>query len=460
MDLSLSAEGGVPLYRQLEAWFRSAIGSGALAPGTRLPSSRGLASDLGVSRTTVDAAYAELLADGLVETRGSGGTVVGGSPAALPGISAISAADRGRSRASNAIDLSAGEGDDSLFPVAALLRNLRASREGEGLLAPSEPAGEPGLRSAIARIAASRGLLLDPSGILVTGGAQQAIALAALALARSGDAVLVEDPGYASATELFRAMGLRVEGLPCDRKGPLPDAFAEAAPGARFAYLMPSFRNPTGGSMDSRRRREVVDAAARSGLVIVEDDYAGGLRYEGRALPPLKALTAPGAVVYTGTFSKLLAPGLGVGFAATEGTTLSTMLAMKRLAGLSVSRLLQRGLERSLGVGAYRSHARKACRLYRERRDALCEAIARRLPGASFERPSGGLFLWVRLPDGTDAEGLPGRCAASGVLVAPGAPCFARPGPEAGLYVRLNFARLPAGLADEAAARLGAALSR
>ena len=458
MAIPLRRSPGHPLYLQLEAWLREALASGLLAAGTRLPATRALAGDLGVSRTTVEAAFAPLLAEGLLEARGAAGTRVaprppwiGPRPGRLPEPSGLGAG----------VDLSGGGGDDRLFPLAGFLRMLRTRLQADppGFLGLPEPAGEPLLREAIARVCASQGLLLAPGHILVTGGSQQVLALAALALGRPGQAVLVEVPTYPKAMALFRSLGLVVRGLPCDRQGPLPEALAEQGRDAVFAYLVPTFRNPTGAVMGAERRRRLVAEAARLGLPILEDDYVGGLRYEGRPLPTLKALAGPGSVLYTGTFSKLLAPGLGVGFAAAEGPLLERLLALKGLAGLSASRLFQRGLAEFIGVGSYRNHLRRALARYRQRRDRLAEALARYLPEVRVQRPAGGLFLWLELPCPVDPAHLGAACDREGVRVALGRDFFPEPWPEADRFLRLNFAQADPEDLEAGAQRLARAVA-
>jgi GntR family transcriptional regulator/MocR family aminotransferase len=458
MAIPLDRSASRPLYLQMEAWLRDALASGLLAPGTRLPAARALAGDLAVSRTTVEAAFAPLLAEGLLEARGAAGTRVAARPVrdALPPRSA----DPQPPGPEGGVDLSGGGGDDRLFPFAGFLRSLRTRllADPPGFLGLPDPAGEPRLREAIARVCASQGLLLPPGHILVTGGSQQILALAALALGRPGAPVLVETPTYPKAMLLFRSLGLEVRGLPCDRQGPLPGALAEQGRGAAFAYLMPTFRNPTGTVMGAERRRRLVAEAAALGLPILEDDYVGGLRYEGRPLPTLKALSGPGAVLYTGTFSKLLAPGLGVGFAAAEGPLLERLLALKGVAGLSASRPFQRGLAEFIGVGSYRNHLRRALAGYRRRRDRLAEALARHLPQVRFQRPAGGLFLWVEFPAAVDCGRFGAACAREGVRVAWGRGFFADPGVEADRFLRLNFAQGDPEELEAGVERLGRAL--
>ena len=459
--IPLDREADTPLYRQIETWLRKAIDADLLAPGTRLPATRALAANLGLSRTTVDAAYAELISEGLLETRGSGGTLVAleGGRRRGTGIPADpSWHPQGPNSAETPpslhpeeqpgiIDFSGGGGDDSLFPFPAFLRGLKTRhREApSGLLGFPDPAGEWSLRTSIAHICASQGLLLPPEEILITGGSQQVLTLAANALASGGDTVLVEEPTYAKAITLFRALGLRVVGLPCDAQGPVLEHFQGLveAHHPKFAYLIPNFRNPTGSCMGASRRRRLVALAEGLDLPILEDDYVGGLRYDGQSLPTLKTLARPGQVIYTGTFSKMLAPGLCIGFLGAEGPLLERLRTMKNLTGLSSSRLFQCGLADFVGVGSYRNHIRRSARLFQQRRDLMCAALAQHLPTARFTRPAGGLFLWVELPNPYDGTTAAAACAREGVRVAFGEDFFVDPLPAARQFMRLNFAMSP-----------------
>lgn len=476
MLIPLDRNADTPLYRQIETWLRKAIDADLLAPGARLPAARVLARDLGLSRITVDAAYAELISEGLLETRGSGGTLV--APEGCHRLGAMPSwpswhphpPDPTKPQPTlhpeerpGCIDFSSGGGDDSLFPFPAFLRGLKARhREApSGLLGFPESAGEWSLRTSIAHICASQGLLLPPEEVLITGGSQQVLTLTANALASGGDTVFVEEPTYAKAIALFRALGLRVVGLPCDAQGPIPEHFQGLAEThhPKFAYLIPNFRNPTGSCMGASRRRRLVALAQELNLPILEDDYVGGLRYEGQSLPSLKTLARPGQVIYTGTFSKMLAPGLCVGFLATEGPLLARLQAMKNLTGLSSSRFFQRGLADFVGVGSYRNHIRRSARLFRQRRDLMCAALSQHLPAATFTRPAGGLFLWVELPTPREGNALAAACAREGVRVAFGEDYFVEPQVSARRFLRLNFAASPTESIPMGIERLGRALS-
>lgn len=478
MRIPLDPAADAPLFRQLEASLRRDVTSGRLPAGTRLPATRALARALGVSRLTVESAYAELRADGLVGGRPGSGTYVERLPPAPPPARAAGAAwprwqqalrpgrgaspDTSAPAADGAIRLDLGTGDPGLFPAdefrAHLQRVLR--RDGAGALGYGEPAGHLPLRRAIAQVLTAQGIPARPEGLVVTAGSQRAIGLVTALLARPGDAVVVERPTYPGALELFRARGLRVIGAPTDGLGLRVDVLGPllARHRPRLLYVMPNFQNPTGACLPASRRRALVALAARHGVPIVEDDFVGDLRYEGRAQPALKALDPGGHVVYLSTFSKMLMPGLRVGFVLADGPVVARLAALHRQEELAGCQPIQRALEGFVSIGRYRTHLRRATRAYRARRDAILAAAARHLPpGVTWQAPQGGLFLWLRLPPGSDAAALLPAAAAAGVTFAPGQAFFPAPA-EGRRFARLCFAGHDAGALEEGLRRLAGVL--
>ena len=474
-----------PLYRQIEDQLRRGIQAATLAPGTRLPAVRALAADLGVSRITVETAYTGLEADGLVERRvGSGTYVLGpaapGSPpapqpgAALPlwqsGLEPLRRAPAGGRLDElrrtplhpDPIDLSVGSGDAGLFPSEDFRRALQTvmRRDGIAALEYGDRAGYLPLRETIARVLSAQGIQTRPESLLVTGGSQQGLALALRLLARPGDSVLAESPTYSGVLDLFRSLGLRVVGVPVDERGMQVEGIEPLLQThhPRLIYSIPNFQNPTGTCLSLARRKTLLALAERYNLPLIEDDFVGDLRYEGRAQPALKSLDPGGRVIYISSFSKMLMPGIRVGFLAAEGPVYDALLDVKTVDDLATSNLVQRALEAYVTVGSYQAHLRRSCQVYRRRRDALIEAVRRYLPDeVAFNLPQGGLFVWARLPGGVRAEDLLERAVVRGVLFAPGAGFF----PEAGAgsaYLRLNFAAHPPERLVEGVRRLALAL--
>lgn len=487
MRIPLDRQSAVPLYRQIETFLRQGILSSNLAPGTRLPAIRQLARDLGINRITVENAYAELEADGLVGARVGSGTYVL-PPYPLPPLPKDSPSAswplwqrevQARSemlrrsmsdetfqgaRHPNSIDLASGVGDSHLFPAEEFRRTIQAvmRRDGIAALEYGERRGYAPLRSTIAHILASQGLPTSPESILITAGSQQALALVSQLLLKPGDIILVESPTYSGALRLFRALSLKVVGIPTDERGmqveELEKLLRRHHP--QLIYSIPNFHNPTGSCLNSHRRRQLIALADRYNIPILEDDFVGDLRYEGRAQPALKALDPGGRVIYVSTFSKMLMPGLRVGFLVAEGPVYNGLVSYKCVNDLATSNLIQRALEAYVTVGRYQTHLRRCCRIYRKRRDVMLRAISRRLPaGAHVDPPQGGLFIWLRLPEHLSSERLLPLAGEEGVTFAPGS-IFFPDGSDGEGYMRLNFASQPPETIEEGIRRLGKAMKR
>jgi len=474
----------VPLFRQIEAHLRRAIDRGRLPAGSRLPSTRSLAQDLGVNRLTVESAYGELTVDGVVAARPGSGTYVLEAPprppapfprveprcqrealarlglAPAPGSTAARAGGRDRR---GVVALDGGSSDPSLFPVASFRKVVQRimRRDGSAAFGYGEPGGRRGLRDAVARLLTAQGLPATAEQVLVTGGSQRAIALVARLLLRPGETVAVEEPTYGGALELFRAHGLRVVGVATDEQGLRVDALEAVVrrERPRLLYVVPTFQNPTGACLPAARRQAVLALAARHGLPVLEDDYVGDLRFEGRAQAALKASDPGGLVVYVSTFSKMLMPGLRVGFLVADGPIREALLRLQHAEEIGPGELFQAAVEEFVTVGRYQSHLRRMVRHYRRRRDAALGAVRRHLPGCVVRAPTGGLFLWVRLPPGVRSDRLLPRAEEEGVRFAPGGLFF--PVPEDGApFVRLCFAAHDPGALEEGVRRLGVAVGR
>ena len=499
MRIPLDHQSDTPLYLQIVEYLREGIVSGRLEPDTRLPASRRLADDLGVSRITIENAYAELEAAGLVRRQMGSGTYVL-PPWPLPETFAGNSGDAGRageaSEASeiwplwqqdirarsqssqgktpedllragghpNPISFAGGSGDPRLFPVDDLRKTIQAVMRCDDTtaLGYGEPGGYTPLRRTIASVLASQGLQAGPDNILITSGSQQAMALVSQLLLRPGDAILVESPTYAGALDLFRALGLRMVNVPVDEEGMQVDRVEQLLQShhPKLIYTIPNFHNPTGTCMSGQRRRQLVALADRYNTPILEDDFVGDLRYDGRAQPALKAVDPGGRVIYTSTFSKMLMPGLRVGFVVAEGPVGEALANHKRAVDLATSSLIQRALEDYVTVGRYQVHLRRSCRIYGGRRDAMLEAIDKHWPsGAQVNSPQGGLFIWLRLPSGLSSNELLPLACEEGTAFAPGR-VFVPGGSDCDNYLRLNFAAEPRSEIEEGIRRLGRAIAR
>ncbi len=487
MRIPLDRDSQTPLYQQIKTHLRQGILSGNLAPDTRLPASRQLAHSLGVNRITIESAYAELEAEGLIFSRVGSGTYV--LPMTdLPPMPKDTvneswplwqqAVERnsGEARGMNASDMlkaaghphpinfASGNSDSRLFPAEDFRKVLQAvmRRDGIAALGYGDPEGHIPLRVTIAHILGSQGLQVRPENVLITAGSQQAIALVGQLLLKPGDVILVESPTYSGALDLFRALGFRIVSVPIDKQGMQVEALEKLLQQhhPKLIYTIPNFHNPTGTCLSGARRHQLIVLADRYNVPILEDDFVGDLRYEGRTQPALKALDPGGRVIYVSTFSKMLMPGLRVGFLVAEGPVYAGLVHLKHASDLATSSLVQRALEAYVTVGRYQAHLRRSCQEFRKRRDAMCAAIKRHLPsGVQVDMPQGGLFVWLQLPDGISTDALLPMACEKGVNFAPGSSFF----PEAGrgpssAWMRLNFTSQPSDEIEEGMQRLAKAL--
>ncbi|WP_128433460.1 PLP-dependent aminotransferase family protein [Streptomyces cyaneus] len=287
--------------------------------------------------------------------------------------------------------------------------------------------GEPSLRGGLAARMSARGLVTDAGDLLITSGSQQGLSLLATALLEPGDTVLVEDPCYLAALQVFGLAGARVVAVPGDADGVDPLALEElvARERPKLFYTVPTFQNPTGRTLPAERRAAVAEVAARCGLWIVEDDPYGELRYEGERVPWIASY--PGAEDRTallGSFSKVMAPGIRLGWLRAPVDLRRGCVVAKQAADLHTPTLNQLAAARYLtGLDAHVARVRDA---YRERRDAMLAGLPGALPeGSTWNRPEGGMFLWARLPESYDTTALLPKVVQQDVAYVPGAPFYA-----------------------------------
>lgn len=417
-----SKDGTGAMPQLLAQALRELAQRGDVAPGTVLPSQRALAAAIGVSRSTVTAAYGLLEAEGWLESRqGSGSRLRGsgavGEPATEGRLASFGTRDGG-------IDLSSGA-LDGLPAVAAALSSLSARDLGSALAGDGyRPYGLPELREGIAQYHRSAGLPTSPEQILVTAGSQQAVWLIAQGLVEPGDTVVVEDPTYRGALEALRARGARLVPLPADTaRGDSAAALARLGGHIRprLVYLQPSVHNPTGRSMDEHTRRAWAAVLAEQGLYAVEDNAYAELSLHHDAAPvSLAAQLPPAATATIGTFSKLFWGGLRLGWIRASTTVIRRLADIKKSVDLScpvVEQLLAVELLQQLPEARARRRSRLRARLTETER-----LLREQQTGWRWDRPAGGSALWVEIP-GADTEATAQLARRAGVLIIPG-PAF------------------------------------
>ncbi|MEU5140012.1 PLP-dependent aminotransferase family protein [Streptomyces sp. NPDC021139] len=312
--------------------------------------------------------------------------------------------------------------------IAAAYRDVLAETPARALQY-STTEGEPTLRAALAARTSARGLATDADDILVTTGSQQALSLLATALLEPGDTVLVERPCYLAALQAFGFAGARVVPVPGDEDGIDPVALEELVLRERpkLLYTVPTFSNPTGRTVPAARRAAVAEVAGRRGLWIVEDDPYGELRFEGERVPWIASYEgARDRTVLLGSFSKVMAPGLRLGWLRAPAELLRACAVAKQAADLHTPTVNQLAAARYLADRDLDAHVTRVAAVYGARRDAMLAGLADALPaGSVWTRPEGGMFLWARLPDGYDTTALLPEVVRHNVAYVPGAPFHA-----------------------------------
>ncbi len=347
------------------------------------------------------------------------------------------------------------------FPVEAIRAacDRVLSQNAEQALQYASSEGFAPLREWVADKVASLGLKAAPDQVLITSGSQQGLDLVGKILCDAGAPVAVETPTYLGALQAFTPFEPLFTSLASDGEGVRPEAFdrlGHDAPGTRFAYLLPNYQNPTGRVMGQARREAVVESARRAGVPIVEDNPYGDLWFD---QPPPASLSSlwPEGSVYLGSFSKVLTPGFRLGYLVAPRELYPKLLQAKQAADLHTPGFNQRVVHEVIKNGFLDQHVPSIRALYKANRDAMAEALRQHLPaGCEWESPAGGMFFWIRLPEGLDAMALLERAVEAGVAYVPGAAFYAQqPDPRA---LRLSFVTLTPGLIAEGVAILGRVL--
>lgn len=423
-EIALERQGAVPLFRQIYRRYRQLIAQGLLKPGERVPSLRSLASELGISRGTVESAYDLLIGEGYLVSKGPGGTRVAALAHAaqvVPVIAPAPAAPAAGAHPGKPALLRPGLPALDAFPFKLWSRlAVRQQRS----LPPSrldypDPAGHGPLRAAIAAyLQRARGISCAPQQVFVCAGYRAVLERVYRALLQPQDLVWVEDPGYPMALETLRQAGARLHPVPVDGEGMCVEMGMRQAAEARCALVTPSHQSPLGVSMSLARRLQLLDWARAAGSWIIEDDYDGEYRYQGAPLPALQSLDRAGRVLYAGTFSKVIFPGLRLAYLVVPAAQVDRFVRAAGPLG-DCPELNQAILSDFIEQGHFARHVKKMRSLYAQRRGFLARALAAQA-GALFtvELQAGGMHLLARLPDGADDVALAARARAQGFGVA------------------------------------------
>src|SRR5499427_750529 len=466
-----------PLTRQIYILVRSAVLSGALRPGTRMPSSRAMASKLGVARGTVVLAYEHLLAEGYVESRHGSGTFIASD---LTGL-----ASRRRStpratkralpksvRTFSDFERSTVQSDVRTFNTGRTLIDARTAetwrslthhavrRLGANDLGYTDPAGLAELRANLCDyLRVARAVRCEPDQLVITAGTQQAIDIAIRVLLAPGDEVWVEDPGYPLTHAQLLLAKVKPHAIPVDTQGLIVDAGRRKAPRARAVFVTPSHQFPTGVAMSMVRRLELLAWARQSGAFIVEDDYTSEFRYSGPPLASLQGLDDSEQVIYVGTLNKALFPGLRIGYAVVPRALLRAFIGARYLIDRQHPTLQQAVVSEFMQQGHFGAHIRRIRQLYREQRDALAETLSRRAAGMlDVALPDQGMHLVAYLRDGSSDIEIEAKAQRAGIVVRAISRFYRAARPRPGLM--LGFSGFPRQLIVPSAARLAALVAR
>ncbi|MBS0370135.1 MAG: PLP-dependent aminotransferase family protein [Proteobacteria bacterium] len=438
LNLSISRQEGLPVHVQIAQYFVDEISRGRLTPGTPLPGSRALAEELGINRKTALLAYEELIAQGWLRTEGRQATFVASelphTPAMdtsrqsdetpEPNYSLYGAPYEDAPPASGYVSFSDGVPDTRLIPFEvlgrayrrALITTARANR-----LAYGDPRGEPALRQELAAmLSAERGLRVGLDNICVVRGSQMGIYLAARLLARSGDHVAVDDLSYPPAREAFRAAGAQVHGVEMDASGMRPEALERLCRQHRIRaiYITPHHQFPTTVLMPAERRMHIMALAEQFGFAIIEDDYDHEFHFARRPMFPMASGDRTGRIIYVGSLSKVLAPGLRIGYVVGSREVVDRCANEIQWIDRQGNAVTELAVADLMQTGELRRHIRRALKIYQQRRLAFAAYVSGLKPWADFSLPDGGLALWLQLDPLLNGDQLVSKAHEEGVMIA------------------------------------------
>ncbi|WP_127496720.1 aminotransferase-like domain-containing protein [Paenibacillus glycanilyticus] len=431
---------GMPLYRQIADYVRAKIESGEWPPGSRIPTERAIAQVFGVNRSTIVQAFAELTADGLIEGKSGSGTIVSAAAAwdnevpKLPDWEAYvkTGVHRPNQRTIQDINhaefipdiirLGTGEPSPDLYPKA-MNRILRQLPPQTDIFGYPEPRGLYPLREEISKHMAGYGVNVSPDSVLIVSGALQALQLIALGLLKNGSSVLTESPSYLQSLQVFQSAGMSMTGLPLNEGGMdarVLEQYAGSGKGT-LLYTIPSFHNPTGTVMSLNRRQDVYQLCVKYKLPIMEDDAYRDLWLDEPSPPPLKSLDQNGLVLYIGSMSKTLSPGLRIGWVIGPEQVIHRLADVKMQSDYGASTLSQWTVAQFLRQGLYGEHLDHVRKELRARRTYMLQLLDYYLKGvAEWVEPAGGFYIWLRFKRDLSIHALFDATLRDGVLLNPG----------------------------------------
>lgn len=487
--LNIKQDAPMPIFRQVFNQIRDLIDAGTLKTGDRLPSSRALAGKLGVHRTTVFKAYQELWALGYVESRPGSYSIVrerqkvcsldqraGRSAVAWDKVTAPAAARVVKLNSKmpkpwphgndeSLIDLGSLHPDPRLFPVDDFRKHLNRMlvNHGPEMLSYGPCEGYQGLREHIAQRLRIHGISIACDEILITNGAQSGLDLIMKLMAAPGSRVFVESPTYALALPILAYYGAEVVGVPMEKTGISIDGLnAEFEKGRPiFIYTMPNFQNPTGVTMTQAHREALIALCEKHGVPLIEDAFEEEMKYFGKVPLPIKSMDRKQVVIYLGSFSKVLFPGIRIGWIAADRACIDRLAALKRFSDLSSPVPMQAALAEFCGKGGYDAHIKRMHRIYRKRMQCALDALKKRIRHKKVKwiEPQGGFLIWLCLEGMKKSRDELARVLfESGVRATPGHSFF--PSLSSKKFLRISISSLDEDEIHEGVRRLGKALDK
>lgn len=440
-EWKLNKASEVPLHQQIYDHMKSRIMNGEWPVGTRLLPQRELAAKFQVNRSTIVYALGELAAEGFIESRVGQGTVIVNNTWSVlaatpppdwnqyvksgsyqPNIHMIQQINRAETDP-EVIRLGTGELSPELLPTAQMRETFNGSMSSRFTLGYSEPKGSLYLREIISDYLNKKGISASPSSILIVSGGLQGLQLISLGLLHHGSAILVENPTYLNSIHVFQSAGMQLHGIPMDAKGIRTESIGRLKRQHRAAllYTIPAFHNPTGTMMSSDRRTELLQICAQERLPVIEDDVYGDLWLDTPSPPPLKASDKQGLVLYMGSMSKTLGPGLRIGWVVGPEPVIDRLSDIKMQTDYGSSSLSQHAVAEWLSSGSYEKHLVQIRAELMKRRDFTLSLLERYFRDiAHWNKPQGGFYVWLRIAKPISIRTLFEQALKEGLLLNPG----------------------------------------